>query len=79
MPLYEYHCPACRSRFEVLVRSTTSVTCPKCGGTGAEKLLSTFATTVTKDQPRCPGSGRPGPGCAGGGNAPCAGGSCPFS
>ncbi|WP_129630709.1 FmdB family zinc ribbon protein [Candidatus Oscillochloris fontis] len=48
MPLYEYQCPDCESRFERLVRSTESapkVVCPTCGGDQAERILSMFATS----------------------------------
>jgi len=47
MPLYEFQCPDCESRFERLVRSSDSVLkiiCPTCGGEKAERLLSLFAT-----------------------------------
>jgi putative FmdB family regulatory protein len=40
MPLYEYHCPACDQRFELLVRSSTVPTCPHCGATTLTKCVS---------------------------------------
>jgi putative FmdB family regulatory protein len=44
MPIYEYRCAACSERFEELVRRPDdTVACPECGGTQAERLLSTFA------------------------------------
>ena len=46
MPIYEYRCLKCRVRFTELVRSwsaTTAPVCPRCGGEGAERLVSTFA------------------------------------
>lgn len=46
MPLYEYRCPACRARFEVLQRvgaSAEAVRCPECGAERVERQLSTFA------------------------------------
>lgn len=43
MPLYEYKCPRCGTRFEIL-RGISSgnepVACPKCGEDKPEKLLS---------------------------------------
>ncbi len=46
MPLYEYECPDCRSKFEKLVRSMTAandVVCPTCGRP-AKRLISVFAS-----------------------------------
>jgi putative FmdB family regulatory protein len=40
MPLYDYRCPACEQTFELLVRSSTVPTCPHCGATQLERLLS---------------------------------------
>jgi putative FmdB family regulatory protein len=74
MPLYEYLCPACHERFELLQRvgeSGEAVACPACGANGVARQLSTFAaavggggakTTATESF----GCGRP----------QCAGGSC---
>lgn len=43
MPLYDYHCPACGQRFEMLVRSGTQPACPQCGSTALEKAVSRIA------------------------------------
>ncbi|MDW8059318.1 MAG: zinc ribbon domain-containing protein [Thermomicrobium sp.] len=46
MPIYEYRCRHCGSRFEKLVRlsqATQPISCPSCGADDAERLLSTFA------------------------------------
>ncbi|MBE9507408.1 MAG: zinc ribbon domain-containing protein [Chloroflexi bacterium] len=40
MPIYEYRCRTCDATFEVLVRTGTVVTCPHCGGSSLDKLLS---------------------------------------
>jgi len=40
MPVYEYRCHDCGADFEVLVRAGTSVTCPHCGSSVLEKLIS---------------------------------------
>jgi len=41
MPIFDYHCADCGHEFEKLVlRSTASVSCPACGGTELEKLIS---------------------------------------
>jgi len=40
MPIYEYRCRDCDATFEVLVRGGNAVTCPHCGGSSLDKLLS---------------------------------------
>lgn len=50
MPLYEYYCADCKSRFEVLTTFAASqaetTVCATCHGTKVRKLLSVFATTA---------------------------------
>ena len=46
MPIYEYACKNCDTKFEKLVRSMNSsekVDCPKCGSTKTARALSVFA------------------------------------
>ncbi|HOX68689.1 MAG: zinc ribbon domain-containing protein [Rhizobacter sp.] len=43
MPLYDYHCKSCDAEFELLVRSSTVPTCPKCGATELERAVSRIA------------------------------------
>jgi len=46
MPIYEYRCTKCRTRFSELVRSVSdqaTPTCPKCGNKKPERLISSFA------------------------------------
>lgn len=46
MPLYEFTCRKCSTRFEALCRigeTGRGVTCPECGARRPEKQLSTFA------------------------------------
>ncbi len=45
MPLFEYRCPACDSQFELLIRGSAVPTCPSCGSTSLEKMLSLFAVS----------------------------------
>lgn len=48
MPLYEYRCPACQGRFEVIQHLGTSAAetvCPTCGAQHVERQLSTFAVS----------------------------------
>lgn len=40
MPLYDFACRACGSRFDLLVRARTQPACPACGGEDLERLLS---------------------------------------
>ena len=45
MPIYEYECRGCRSRFETIVQSSAGPTpsCPSCNSVELDRLLSTFA------------------------------------
>ena len=48
MPMYEYICQECGTRFEKLVRMSADpqvVDCPGCASTTVERALSTFATS----------------------------------
>jgi putative FmdB family regulatory protein len=40
MPLYDFTCHNCRSRFETLVRGGTAPRCPKCGSEELERVVS---------------------------------------
>lgn len=43
MPLFDYHCTACHTEFELLVRASTTPACPHCGSTALEKCISRIA------------------------------------
>lgn len=46
MPMYEYNCPACHSRFDRLRRmdqSDTDLSCPHCKSEQVQRRLSVFA------------------------------------
>ena len=46
MPLYEYRCPSCNHRFELLRNRSADeaeVRCPACGSAGVERQVSTFS------------------------------------
>ena len=45
MPIYEYHCEACGSDFELLVRQGKELECPECSSLKLLKQWSTFAPT----------------------------------
>jgi putative FmdB family regulatory protein len=72
MPIYEYACNDCETKFEKLVRSMSSdekVPCPKCGSKKTARTLSLIAATTGQDKttaeapPMCGRCGGPGP-CA---------------
>lgn len=49
MPLFDFHCRACDTQFESLVRSPSygdpPTTCPNCRSQDLERLLPTFAVS----------------------------------
>lgn len=64
MPIYEYTCKDCKSKFEKLVRSMSDeskVPCPQCGSKKTEKALSAFAVAERSSSvspcARCCGDG----------------------
>ena len=72
MPIYEYNCRKCESKFEKLVKNAANaddVICPECGSKDTAKALSVFAAVasapVKSSTPKgmCGRCGGPGP-CA---------------
>jgi len=66
MPMYEYRCPHCGARFEVLQRmgqGPKGMRCPECGAAGVERQLSTFAGKSLS------ATGFSGAACGGGGGS----------
>ncbi len=66
MPIYEYVCESCNSKFEKLVRSmssTETVECPKCGGEKTSRQFSSFSVGAGETQSANNGGGH-GAGCA---------------
>jgi len=64
MPLYDFACDGCGTRFERLVRREAelpAVDCPQCGGTHVRRELSLPAAPVsgTQELPTACGSGPP--------------------
>jgi putative FmdB family regulatory protein len=62
MPIFEYRCDECGTRFEKLVRNGQSATCPSCGAVHLTQELSTFAAHASSGakqtaaaMPACPG------------------------
>ena len=49
MPIFEYQCEECKTRFDVLHKSSLhleEVSCPKCNSKQNKKLLSTFSASM---------------------------------
>lgn len=48
MPIFEYKCKQCNTKFEVLHKSSLNqeeVSCPKCKSKESKKLLSSFSAS----------------------------------
>lgn len=65
MPIYEYKCQDCGTKFEKLVRRSggDELECPSCGQKHLEQELSTFAahaggSSHASEAPVCPSGGR---------------------
>lgn len=71
MPIYEYLCKTCETKFDELVRDAEALTarCPKCGASEVSRLLSVFATSNNA-------SGKPADFAASNGGGHCCGGAC---
>jgi putative FmdB family regulatory protein len=73
MPIYEYRCQDCGTRFEKLVRQGTTAAdlkCPSCGQKRLNQELSVFSahsgSSKGADGPMCPNGGCcPTPGACG--------------
>jgi putative FmdB family regulatory protein len=64
MPIFEYRCESCETKFEKLVRrADDAVECPKCGTHKLEVQYSTFAaqtnggSSKSDSLPMCPSGG----------------------
>jgi len=47
MPLFEYVCPSCDERFELLIRGSEKPRCPDCGSGGLDQQMSVPAAHVS--------------------------------
>ena len=70
MPIYEYKCEDCGTKFEKLVRGGVAVECPSCGQDHLKQEYSTFAarangTSQEAPMPSCPGGMCSNPGFCG--------------
>jgi putative FmdB family regulatory protein len=60
MPIFEYLCDDCGTRFEKLVRRDDAIACPKCGKSRLTTQFSTFSArangkSAESAMPSCPG------------------------
>jgi putative FmdB family regulatory protein len=84
MPIYEYKCSECQTKFEILHRSITKiedVNCPSCKSENIKKLMSTFSSTVIGGFATgyaSPSASEAKPPCETGGGC-CGGGACSHS
>jgi putative FmdB family regulatory protein len=53
MPIFEFACAKCGNRFEKLVRKTSAVACPACGGEQLERQYSTFSAKASSGPEPC--------------------------
>ncbi|MGA2135774.1 MAG: zinc ribbon domain-containing protein [Bryobacteraceae bacterium] len=72
MPIYEYKCQDCGTKFEKLMRrssDSSSLECPSCGEKHLSQELSTFAAHAASpkqaDGPACPSGRCSNPGMCG--------------
>jgi putative FmdB family regulatory protein len=74
MPIYEYRCEDCGTKFEKLVRRSadgSGIECPSCGQTHLKQELSTFAAHASSGSKHeeapaaCPTGGCCNPGACG--------------
>lgn len=52
MPIYEYKCSECKTKFEVLHKSSTDkkeVSCPECNSVNNKKLYSAFSSNINSE------------------------------
>ncbi|MEQ1934347.1 MAG: zinc ribbon domain-containing protein [Fimbriimonadaceae bacterium] len=52
MPIFEFRCQDCQTKFQTLVgmvAGADEVVCPKCGGKRSDKLVSRFIRGRTED------------------------------
>lgn len=68
MPIYEYVCDDCDSRFEKLViNKQQEIACPNCASNRATIQLSVFAAATNGRSASGPSSSSSGGSCCGGG------------
>ena len=49
MPLYSFHCAQCDKDSELLMRSSDTAVCPRCGSTQMQQQISRVAPELKSD------------------------------
>lgn len=78
MPVFEYRCSECNTKFEVLHKSSKiseEVICPACNSNNNKKLFSTFSASITEST-HCSGHGHCDVSSCGNGSCGCNSGMC---
>lgn len=60
MPIYEFTCSKCETKFEKLMKrmgSDEQPACPKCGSAKTDRALSVFAVNAEGSRPDAPAGG----------------------
>jgi putative FmdB family regulatory protein len=74
MPIYEYICDECDTRFEkIVINKQQEIACPKCASKKATIQLSVFAMSNGSSNGA---SAKPSGSFSGGGGSCCSGGGC---
>lgn len=79
MPIFEYQCTDCKSKFEILHKSSSKleeVVCPKCGSKEYRKLLSTFSASMGNESSHSHGEACASGSCGMADYGGCASGMC---
>ncbi|MCU0490558.1 MAG: zinc ribbon domain-containing protein [Chloroflexaceae bacterium] len=74
MPMYEYGCRDCTTRFDQLRRmeqDDSDITCPCCGSSAVQRRLSVFAAHSKDGSGAVSTVAATGGGCCGGGGSVC--------
>ena len=74
MPLYEYYCTDCKTKFDALrpmSKADAAIQCRRCESMHTSRVLSLFATFSGSRGSQAAASGFEG-GCCGGGSCGCA-------
>lgn len=70
MPMYEYGCTTCASKFDLLRRmdqADTGIICPQCGSNHVQRKLSVFAAHSKDSSGKVSTVASTGGGCCSGG------------
>jgi putative FmdB family regulatory protein len=66
MPIFEYKCDDCETKFEKLVRRTADADAVRCPACGTDHLTTEYSTFAAPAQSSSKGAAQPAGGCGGG-------------